>query len=48
MGKAINEFFNQRIKHWRTNKYGEHSKIRTTIREGPMKLAQYWRRKEKL
>jgi CRISPR-associated protein Cas1 len=43
MIKAINELFDKRIKHQRIKKYGEQSKIRTAIREEPMKLAQYLR-----
>ena len=43
MIKAINELFDKRIKHQRIKKYGEHSKIRTAIREEPMKMAQYLR-----
>ena len=43
MIKAINELFDKRIKHQRIKKYGEHSKIRTAIREEPIKLAQYLR-----
>ena len=41
--KAINDFFDKRIKHQRIKKYGERSKIRTAIREEPIKLAQYLR-----
>ena len=41
--KAINELFDRRIKHQRIKKYGEHSKIRTAIKEEPIKLAQYLR-----
>ncbi|MGC8817383.1 MAG: hypothetical protein ACP5PX_06250 [Candidatus Hadarchaeum sp.] len=41
--KAINELFDRRIEHQRIKKYGEHSKIRTAIREEPVKLAQYLR-----
>ena len=41
--KAINELFDRRIQHQRIKKYGEHSKIRTAIREEPIKLAQYLR-----
>jgi len=41
--KAINELFDKRIRHQRIKKYGEQSKIRTAIREEPMKLAQYLR-----
>ncbi|MBA7608483.1 hypothetical protein ES703_15660 [subsurface metagenome] len=41
--KAINELFDKRIKHQRIKKYGGHSKIRTAIREEPIKLAQYLR-----
>ncbi len=37
--KAINELFNKRIKYQKIRKYGECSKIRTAIREEPIKLA---------
>ena len=43
MIKAINKLFDSRIKHQRINKYGKHSKIRTAIREEPIKLGQYLR-----
>ena len=43
MIKAINELFDKRIKHQRIKRYGERSKIRTAIREEPIKLAQYLR-----
>ena len=43
MIKAINGLFDKRIKHQRIRKYGERSKIRTLIREEPIKLAQYLR-----
>jgi len=43
MIKAINELFDKRIKHQRIKKYGEYSKVRTMIREEPIKLAQYLR-----
>ena len=43
MIKTINELFDKRVKHQRIKKYGERSKIRTAIREGAMKLAQYLR-----
>lgn len=43
MKKAINGLFEKRIEHQRIKKYGEHSKIRTAIREEPIKLAQYLR-----
>lgn len=43
MIKAINELFDKQIKHQRIKKYGEQSKIRTAIKEEPMKLAQYIR-----
>lgn len=43
MIKAINELFDKRIKHQRIKKYGERSKIRTAIREEPVKMAQYLR-----
>jgi CRISPR-associated protein Cas1 len=41
--KAINELFARRIKHQRIRRFGEYSKIRTAIREEPVKLAQYLR-----
>jgi CRISPR/Cas system-associated endonuclease Cas1 len=41
--KAINELFDRRIKHQRIKRFGEYSKIRTAIREEPIKLAQYLR-----
>ena len=41
--KAIDKFFDERIKHQRIKRFGTHSKIRTAIREEPMKLAQYLR-----
>jgi len=41
--KAINELFDKRVKHQLVKKYGEQSKIRTAIREEPVKLAQYLR-----
>lgn len=41
--KAINELFDKRIKHQSIKKYEGHSKIRTAIREEPIKLAQYLR-----
>ena len=43
MIKAINELFDKRIQHQRIKKYGEHLKIRTVIREEPIKLAHYLR-----
>ena len=43
MIKAINELFDKRIEHQRIKRYGERSKIRTAIREEPIKLAQYLR-----
>jgi hypothetical protein len=43
MIKAINELFDKRIRHQRIKKFGEYSKIRTAIREEPIKLAQYLR-----
>lgn len=43
MIKAINKLFDRRIKHQRIKKYGERSKIRTAVREEPMKLAHYLR-----
>jgi len=43
MIKAINQLFDKRIEHQRIKKYGQRSKIRTAIREEPMKLAQYLR-----
>lgn len=43
MIKAINKLFDKRIKHQRIKKYGKRSKIRTAIREEPIKLAQYLR-----
>jgi CRISPR-associated protein Cas1 len=43
MIKAINELFDKRIQHQRIKKYGERSKIRTAIREEPIKLGQYLR-----
>jgi hypothetical protein len=42
MIKAINEFFDKEIKHQRIKKFGEHSKIRTVIREELIKLVQYF------
>lgn len=41
MIKGINGLFDKRIKHQRIKKYGERSKVRTAIREEPIKLAQY-------
>jgi CRISPR-associated protein Cas1 len=41
--KAINELFDKRIEHQRIKKYGKRSKIRTAIREEPIKLGQYLR-----
>ena len=41
MIKTINELFDKRVKHQRIKKYGKHSKIRTAIKEEPIKLAQY-------
>ena len=41
--KAVDQLFDKRIKHQRIKKYGEHSKIRTMIREEPIKLGQYLR-----
>lgn len=41
--KAVNDLFDKRIKHQRIKKYGQRSKIRTVIREEPMKLSQYLR-----
>jgi predicted flavoprotein YhiN len=41
MIKVINKLFDKRIGHQRIKKFGEHSKIRTAIREEPIKLAQY-------
>jgi hypothetical protein len=43
MIKAINELFDKRIKHQRIKRFGEYSKIRTAIREEPIKLGQYLR-----
>ena len=43
MIKAVNGLFDKRIKHQRIKKYGESSRIRTAIREEPIKLAQYLR-----
>ncbi len=43
MIKVINGLFDKRIKHQRIKKYGKHSKVRTVIREEPIKLAQYLR-----
>jgi len=43
MIKGINRLFDKRIKHQRIKKYGRRSKIRTIIREEPIKLAQYLR-----
>jgi hypothetical protein len=43
MMEEINELFDRRIRHQRIKKYGEQSKIRTAIREEPIKLAQYLR-----
>lgn len=43
MIKAINELFDKRIQHQRIKRYGERSKIRTTIGEEAIKLAQYFR-----
>ena len=48
MIKAINELFDKRIEHLRIKKYGKHSKIRTVIREEPVKLAQYLRGEKKI
>lgn len=45
--KAVNRLFDKRIKHQRIKKYGEHSKIRTAIREEPIKLGQYLRDEKK-
>ena len=41
--KAINGLFDKRVEHQRIKKYGKHSKVRTAIREEPIKLAQYLR-----
>ncbi len=41
--KAINGFFDKRIKHQRIRKYGQRSKIKTAIREEAIKLGQYLR-----
>lgn len=41
--KGINDLFDKRIKHQRIHEFGKHAKIRTAIREEPMKLAQYLR-----
>lgn len=46
MIKAINELFDKQIKHQRIKKYGIKSKIRTVIREEPIKLAQYLRKEK--
>lgn len=46
MIKALNNFFDKRIEHLRIHAYGTRSKIRTTIREEPMKLGQYLRGKK--
>ncbi len=43
MIKAINRLFDKRVKHQRIKNYGTRSKIRTVIREEPVKLAQYLR-----
>jgi len=43
---AINELFDKRVKHEKIKKDGEPSKIRTAIREEPIKLAQYLRRRK--
>lgn len=43
MIKAINDLFDKRIEHQRIKKYGQRSKIRTAVREEPMKLGQYLR-----
>lgn len=47
MIKAINELFDKRIEHQRIKRYGQCSKIRTTIREEPIKLGQYLRGKKR-
>ncbi len=46
MIKAINGLFDKRIEHQRIKKFGERSRIRTAIREEPIKLAQYLRREK--
>lgn len=43
MIKAINELFDKRIEHQRIKKFGKYSKVRTAIKEEPIKLAQYLR-----
>lgn len=40
---ALNKLFNSRIKHQRIKKFGKKTKIRTIIKEEPIKLAQYLR-----
>lgn len=41
--KAVNQLFDKRIKHQRIKKYGRHSRIRTVVREEPIKLGQHLR-----
>ena len=43
MIKNINELFDKRIEHQRIKKFGKYSKIRTAIREEPIKLSRYIR-----
>jgi CRISPR-associated protein Cas1 len=43
MIKAINELFNKRIEHQRIRRIGERPRIRTAIKQEPIKLAQYLR-----
>lgn len=46
--KAINKLFDKRIRHQRIKKYGKCSKIRTAIREEPIKIGQYFRGEVKI
>ena len=40
---ALNKLFDQKVNHTRIRQFGKRSKIRTIIREEPIKLAQYLR-----
>ena len=40
---AINKLFNRRVNHTRIKNFGNRAKIRTVIREEPIKLAHYIR-----
>lgn len=45
--KEINRLFDIRVKHQRIKKFGEHSTIRTIIKEEAIKLAQYLRKEKR-